>query len=385
MVRRFDRAQRANSYMGEQTELLAANRASPTAQSDSRPWMIGGPARCGKSSLARAVAATRRGPAVLPVDALFPVYLKRRFPLFRRNKQKILCDYLLRPRYTVPDRSESARPIDAFRTPIDVVVDAALAERTGHHITLFAAALDQLAQEQGRQTWLAVDLHPELQFPVLRRLVPDLRLAVMLRDPREAIAASLYWRTFPERVDRGDRQIRYHLFLWLLSAQIGFAMAEAHPDSVTIIDFNKLIRGNDTRVNSALDLDPETFASAFDDLPLFSFDPGRGFLCPDRQWRPLLSTDEISLIETGAAHWLAKLDIAPAEKTSPRVIPSGYQLLLRVLLWIGRVDAATAKSVYELAIMPRVWWTRRIGQAKQRVKDILEARWPVTHPWAGRQ
>lgn len=342
-------------------------------KNDNRPWLIGGPARCGKSSLARAVTATGSGPAVLPVDALFPAYLRRRFLFFRRNRGKILRNYLLRPRNTAPDLSQTARPIDAFTSPIEEIVDAVLAGEAKHPITVFATALDRLAQEQGRKTWLAVDLHPELQFHVLRRLAPGLRLAVMLRDPREAIAASLYWRTFPVRVEHDDRQIRYSLFLWLLSAQTGFALAAAQPDSVIIINFHELIRGMDSQVSSAFDLGAGGFAGAFDGLPLFSFDPGRGFLCPGGEWQPLLSVEEIALIETAAARWMAKLGFTPIARPSPHAVPGGYRMLLRILLRIGRADAAAAKSLFELLSMPRAWWARRVAHAKQQVKDILEA------------
>ena len=358
--------------MEESAELMAPDRASPTARSDRRPWLIGGPARCGKSSLARAVAATGGGPAVLPVDALFPAYLRRRFPFFRRNRQRILRDYLLRPRYTDPGRSRTVRPIDAFTSPIEEIVDAIVAGEAKHHITLFAAALDRLAQEQGRKTWLAVDVHPELQFHVLRRLVPGLRLIVMLRDAREAVAASLYWRGFPKRTQSGHKQFHYRLLLWVLSAQTGFDLAAAEPETVVVVSFNGLLAGADQGMGRTLDLDADSFANTFDGLPLFSFDPDRGFLCPDGEWRPLLSAEEMALIEMVAGPWMDRLGLARATDGLSNARSHWSRFLARAVLRVGRFDPAAAKSLAELLLLPGPWSARRIAGTRQRLKDLLD-------------
>ena len=343
------------------------------AQMDSRPWLIGGPARCGKSSLARAIAGTGRGPAVLPVDALFPAYLRRRFLFFRSLRPKILRDYLLRPRYMDPSRSQTVRPIDAFTSPIEEIVDTVLTREAKHHITLFAAALDQLADEQGRETWLAVDLHPELQFHVLRRLAPGLRLIVMLRDPREAITASLYWRDFPERIESEHKQFLYRLLLWVLSARTGFDLAATNPESVVVVNFNGLLAGADGGMGSTLDLDADSFLKAFVGLPLFSFDPARGFLCPDGDWRPLLSTEEMTLIEMVAGPWMDRLNLACATDGMSNARSRWPRLLARAVLVVGRFHPAAAKSFAELLLLPGLWSTRKIAGTRQRLKDLLDA------------
>ncbi len=367
---------------------MAEVRDLSSEKNDSRPWLIGGPARCGKTSLARAVEITGGSVAVLPVDALFPAYLRRWIPLFPRNKKAILREYLLRPRYVDPGRTHSVRPIDAFTSSVEEIMDAVLPKEARHHITLFAAALDRLAYDQGRRAWLAFDVHPELQFHVLRRLAPGLRLIVMLRDPREAVAASLYWRTFPERLQPEHRQIQYRLLLWVLSAQTGFLLASAEPETAMVVSFNRLLAGADQGLAKALDMEADGFVKVFDGLPLFSFDPGRGFLCPDGEWRPLLSAEEMALIEIVARPWMDRLNLAQAADGTSNAGSRRYRLLTSIVLRLGRSHPAAAKSLAELSLLPGPWWARWIAGSKQRLRDLRDAGrliFESTSPAGGRE
>ncbi len=124
---------------------LTAGKVMAEDHSDTRSWLIGGPSRNGKTTLVAALQNTDSAVAGLPVEGLFPVYLARTYLFPASQCHRILREYLTRPHYTDAARSQTARPIDYYSTPIeDVLGDAATANR--HQIGMIVWAFDVFAR-----------------------------------------------------------------------------------------------------------------------------------------------------------------------------------------------------------------------------------------------
>ena len=57
--------------------------------------------------------------------------------------------------------------------------------------------IDQVTSHNNKNKWVAADLNAEMIFENLKKIKKDLFLIVLMRNPLEAICASLYWRNYP--------------------------------------------------------------------------------------------------------------------------------------------------------------------------------------------
>ena len=57
--------------------------------------------------------------------------------------------------------------------------------------------LDRVTLHNKKKKWVAADLNAEMIFERLKKIKKDLFLIVLMRNPVEAICASLYWRSYP--------------------------------------------------------------------------------------------------------------------------------------------------------------------------------------------
>lgn len=266
------------------------------------PWLIGGPARCGKSIVTQMLAEVGGQVAALRVDALLHVYRDGGALSNMQDKQDFLAAYLERPRYMNPERTEIRRPIDDFLlTGEETLKNITIPAGNTDPIDLIALSLDEMASQKKKPAWLALDLHSELHFLYYKKHIPALKLLVVLREPAEAIAASLYWRTFPERRADSDRYFSYALFLWRLSILVTAALKRDFSDDIYVIWSNALLCGEanlpDQLIDTKIDL-RKKMSSIFNGQPYFSFDKERQqFLCPDGTWRALLGSNELATIE----------------------------------------------------------------------------------------
>lgn len=335
------------------------------------PWLVGGPGRCGKTHLVLTLSRLRGPVAGFPLEALFTVYCRRRFPFFRRSRAGFLEEYLTRPRYVDAERAASETPLDYFSSSLDQL-RAAIPDACDHPISLIGWMLDRFAADNGGRTWAAFDLHPELLYPHFRRRLPGLRLAVMVRDPREAVCAALFWRGDPGSGAARDARFKHCLILWCLGVQTGRILARRWPDDVRIFDFNALVSGNERECRQLAEcfgLEHGAVKDAYDFRPDFRYVPGDGFRVPEGSTVPHLGGDELMEIALLASPYV---DGRPAEAADvpggarPR---RGFVLFARIVLFLGRAAPGLARAMADLAYYPGRYVTRRINEFRRFVRD----------------
>ncbi len=104
------------------------------------PWLIGGPGRSGKTTLALALNKGEGPVAGFPLEGLFTTYLKRRYLYFPPHRRALLAEYLTRSRYTGSDREAVQRPTEFLRRPLQDIL-ARIPATIGHRIDLIDWAL----------------------------------------------------------------------------------------------------------------------------------------------------------------------------------------------------------------------------------------------------
>ena len=77
---------------------------------DKSPWLVGGPARNGKTTLVNTLYDNKCSKIGFPLEGLFLVYLRNNYPFFKLHKKEILLEYLSRSRYTDTKKSVSVTP-----------------------------------------------------------------------------------------------------------------------------------------------------------------------------------------------------------------------------------------------------------------------------------
>lgn len=286
-------------------------------------WLIGGPARCGKSALA-GLLARQNGPlATMRVDALLHLY--RETGSFRSDVEAadFLRSYLKRPRFMDTQKETTLCPLDDFPDDLDQVV-AKVAPRAGmRRLETIGAAFDIMARSRSKKGWAVLDLHPEVHFRIYSESIPDMKLLVCLRDPLEAVTASLYWRDFPDRCAGANRRLRYLSALWRLAASAALSLRKTFPDRVFIASSNDMFEGKDV-LPRELNVAPDAFSRLFNGPAYFSARKAKEmveFFGPDGRWHKLLDGHEIAAVERWrSAWWRPELFAAHGAGTS---IPGG--------------------------------------------------------------
>ncbi|MGE3626229.1 MAG: hypothetical protein AB7G34_07620 [Hyphomicrobiales bacterium] len=268
-------------------------------------WLIGGPARCGKSALAQALWRADGPLAAMRVDALLHKY-KRSGPFSSPEQASgFLHAYLERPRFMDAGKASVLRPCDDIACGAEVAAQAVAARQSLSGLELIFSAFDAMASKRGKRGWAVLDLHPEFHFRDYLAVARDMKLLVCLRDPVEAIAASLYWRHYPSRCPRAANQMRYAARLWRMSAVAACRLREKFPDRVTVVSSNAMFA--DARaLPESFALPADAFRRLFGGDPLFHARPEKGglvFLCPDGAWRSLLSDRELEHLEPLRRIW----------------------------------------------------------------------------------
>jgi len=315
-------------------------------------WLIGGAGRSGKTTLANVLAESSASVAGFPLEGVFHVYLQRRFPFFRHQRARLLHEYLNRPRYMDAGRTQVEYPINYFDCD-EAEIIRNLPESIDNPIALFGWLLDRYAASSDRTGWAVFDLLPELRYSTYRNLIPGIRLAVMRRDPEEAIAEGLFWRTYPDAPPDRGRRFKNMLFQWSLSRAMTRAHVGQFGDDVVEFSFNKLLAGDDDeqeRLAAIFDMKRDSVKNAFGFSPPYEFRTDTGFRGPDGDWRQLLTESEIEHIAAAVA--------------GQSLYPD-----LRVLLSLAPRLPALSRSTGDFVIYPGTNTVRRLNAVRQRIAD----------------
>lgn len=328
------------------------------------PWLIGGPGRCGKTHLALSLWNHDGPVAGFPLEGLFTVY-DRRWICTRRSIMSLLEEYLTRPRYTDAVRVASERPLDYLTSSLDTL-RAVFPDNRDHPILMIDWVLDRFARENGCQTWAAFDLHPEFRYPLFRKHLPNLKLAIMARDPREAVCAALFWRGEPGDQESRAARFKHCLILYCLAVHTGQALARRWPNDVEIFDFSRLVSGDDQerrRIAQSFGMSLDDVNKSYDLVPEFDFEPDRGFLSPDGDRKRLLNDREFNEISA-----LSGNEHSPgADGTQPRQL---FLFFARLMFAVGRLSPTLARAITDFAYYPRRSVLQRVNRFRQWASDL---------------
>tara|TARA_Y100000588_G_scaffold133008_1_gene145835 strand:+ start:880 stop:1911 length:1032 start_codon:yes stop_codon:yes gene_type:complete len=317
------------------------------------PTLIGGASRSGKTLLTLALGDSPGPVAGFPLEAVFHVYFRRKFPYFEAQKARIICEYLNRPRYVTGGRTEVKRPLDYMGLKPDMLTRN-IPQSIEDPIALIGWLLDQFSTNMKRSSWAAFDLHPEFLYKSYRRSLPNLRLMIMERDPHSAIAAGLFWRTWPAPPPDRHQRFLLLLSLWHLSRMVSDSLIREHPSSVARLSFDRLTKGDSSEHSKLCEfflLPPNRLVNSFDFIPHFTFNPSLGFLGPDQTWKAVLSSSEMNEIDL----------LQKGKITSPH---------LRSLLTMGARAPVLTRQLLEGYLYPAKTAQRKWNSLKQLTKDV---------------
>lgn len=313
-------------------------------------YLVGGPSRNGKTALINSLYENKGTVRGLPVEALLDRFYYRFYPKFNSNRKIILEDYLKLKRYTNEKRTETASPIEYFSTPLESV-GKEIGEKK-HHIEIIFDALNLFAKDNNAFSWAVCDLHAERLFDIFKKYCPKLHLIIILRDPREALCANLYWRTYPQKNNFPKRVLEYRLLLWIFSAQIYLHWKDSFPDDVSLFSFNALLDKNSEHsknLSKLVNLPPEKFSLYFKEIPFYSFENNK-FFTPEKEWKPLLGREELDFIEDATSPYVkaCSLDFGFFNKNPRLEENSHFENLLKTAASLCKKDAVQAKDFIEI-------------------------------------
>ena len=155
--------------------------------------------------------------------------------------------------------------------------------------------LDRVTLHNKRKKWVAADLNAEMIFERLKRIKKDLFLIVLMRNPVEAICASLYWRSYPSICQNSNKVFLYKLLSWKLTLFVAKKTKKKISNSVKIIYFNELKKNstdNLTFFEERFNLKKSFFKKNY-----FDYDKQKGTFCPDKKWNHLLKESDVNFIK----------------------------------------------------------------------------------------
>lgn len=271
-------------------------------------------------------------------------------------------EYLNRPRYMDAARTRVGYPHEYFNVDAENLIRE-LPGTVDNPIALFGWLLDRYAAAHDKPHWAVFDLLPELRYTTYQRLIPGIQLAVMRRDPEEAIAEGLFWRTYPDPpVDRTQR-FKSMLFQWCLSSVVTQSLLMRFGDDVTSFSFNRLLaadKDEQQRLAETFDMDRSAIQEAFAFEPQFRFRRDQGFRGPDGVWRNLLTAEELKHIDAA-------------------VNGNARYFEIRILLALAPHMPALTRSISDFIMYPRVSTIRRLNALRQRGKDATAGIRGVLH------
>ncbi len=329
-------------------------------------FVIGGPARCGKTSLSSAIAASDDTCFVLGVDALFRAILRRGMVNRVTPVRTTVTHFLTRGRFQDADRSVSETPLDYTALDIETLA----ATDADEPVRAYADAIDAMAAAEGKTGWATFDLHPEFAYRRLRRLVPGLKLAVMFRDPAEAVAAVLYWRREGKPAEHSRREFRRAVVLWGLAATAALCHRDRWPDDVCILTLPRLI-GDDGPVNV---FGIEARGAALDGVAHGSLHFRRakgGFVHPDGQVVAMLSPRERAEIAALLYPLARRVGLSlPADDVAPRA-HIALRAYFSTLMSIARFAPQAAADLMDFLDSPFGVVRRRLSLLREAAGALL--------------
>ena len=278
--------------------------------------LLGGPSRCGKTTLAKRMASDSSYFG-FSEDAL----LRHMFVTRTQNEGSLLSQqllkYLERPRFKDRRNNISSRPVDGMESStICSLLDHALASKCTTLGQLVFETFQKVAEIEAKGTPFFVDIHAEFWGHEILNEHQNAIVLIVLRNPVAAISAALYWQSYPKRIKRWRRHFWYRLILWCASAAIADNLKSKYPHRV----YCEWVWQNGDPSNSFISKFTAGILKS-DDCWDYDFNRSANlFRAPDGGFVPMLSLVEVRLIESLSARY----DLRVKEKKNET--KDGWQL-----------------------------------------------------------
>ena len=342
------------------------------ARSIQQGILIAGPARCGKSQLVSAFTSMENIPlSVLTVDALLPYYLNSS-EKYSEGKvaQAFIDEYLHRPRYMDSSNSTVRKPIDDIGSDTENIFNNIGLSESESSVSLIGKVLIAWATISKTNTWVAPELHAEFFYKKLLRDIPSLKIVVLLRDPREAVAAALYWRTFPKRIKNSRLVCIHKLLLWCLTASVGHRYSKESPNQVTVVYADEIesVRNFIFSDNDARDFN---ITLNYEQLH-YSFMSDKGFLEPTGERSFMLTDNELYLIEKVAQPWFQGFEKKVYNvNVVTKIITFFARLILLLSILISYINPVSSKKFIDFLFSPYEQIKKSQNSIKNKLKNKL--------------
>ena len=200
--------------------------------------------------------------------------------------------------------------------------------------------LDRVTLHNKRKKWVAADLNAEMIFERLKRIKKDLFLIVLMRNPVEAICASLYWRSYPSICQNSNKVFLYKLLSWKLTLFVAKKLKRKFPNSVKIIYFNEL-KKNSTD-NLTFFEERFNFKKSFFKKNYFDYDKQKGTFCPDKKWNHLLKESDVNFIKK----------LTSSEKNCQKYFLSSIIFILSNFFLLAKINPLASKKFLDFSFFP---------------------------------
>jgi hypothetical protein len=308
-------------------------------------FIIGGPPRNGKTTLTNSLALSM-SVAGLPVEGLLDIFHRRHYFLRRHFREMIAVDYMAQGRYTDQARERESAPQDYMSSSLNKILNR-IPVKPEDNLEVVFSVLKVFAEDNGKRNWAVCDLLSERYFEIYRKYCENLHAVIVLRDPRESICASLFWRNYPDKIENSSAFLRHAVLTWVFSANAFFILKKRYPEDISFLRFNKLFdeTSPDSIIMSrALKIPPDTFKNIMPDKLYFFKYHGNGlFLAPSGEKEELLNDEERSFIRYYTFLWAEKCGFI-FEKPHLEKKDTEFEAVLEKMLSISEYDLTAAKN-----------------------------------------
>jgi hypothetical protein len=324
--------------------------------------IIGGPSRVGKTQLGVMLASQYSSIKWFPLEAKIYRPIKSE----SEDRRRRALDYCQTPRNIASDKSVAEELQNFLKQPLSSYSFCRSNEKLSDP-QIIARVLDQYSDENESGGWMAADIHAEFWFEHLKKMIPNLKIVILFRNPIEAVCASVYWRDFPHRTSLPMSMIIYRSIMWRLSLGLGIQLKKKHPNDVLLVDSRKFLEKDESAIDSIQHFfKTEKLADSSLALPQklwFSLDSvEESFLTPHGDLQELLSRREIKIIRDITRATSSLLELQTGNVALKLRDRDPLFVFYRALSLISHVSPLSAKKLVDQVVLPSLRLFERLKQ-----------------------
>lgn len=308
--------------------------------------LVSGTARSGKTFLVKNIKQDKLI-SVHSVDLLLFQSLRYKKPKNYFELEHELTKYAQKTRYIDSSKNKTAKLFkdNDFKKAINSVNFKKSARMSEYIIQL----IEKYTIYKKKKKWIAADLNAEMIFDKLKKMNKNVYLIVLIRNPIEAITASLFWRDYPKICNNPKRNFLYKILSWKLSQDVAHMLKKKFPKYVQIVYLNKLKKIERSELN--IFKENLKLKKSFFNKNYFDYDINKGVYCPDKKWSKLLNENQIKLIKKISGEKINKYN------------PLSFMLMLffsNLLCVVAKINPLVSKEILDFCFFPLKMLKRKI-------------------------